>query len=57
MLMLITLRNQTFEACEAKAAELSNRYGTRFALRATSRRYTYWLNANGTWTFKYVEAR
>ena len=53
---LVTRSNLTFEGCEALATELSNRYGTSFALRASTRRYTYWLNADGRWTFKYVEA-
>ena len=53
---LVTRSNLTFEACEKLAAGLSDEHGTSFALRASPRRYTYWLNADGRWTFKYVEA-
>lgn len=53
---MVTRSNLTFEACEKLAAGLSDAHGTNFALRASTRRYTYWLNADGRWTFKYVEA-
>lgn len=53
---LVTRSNLTFEACEKLAARLSDDSGSRFALRASVGRYTYWLEADGSWTFRYVEA-
>ena len=48
----ITVVDLTFAECEMMA---DDRKGERFALRISPRRFTYYLEIDGTWTFRFVE--